>query len=100
MRLTVPGDFDILQALDEHGPRNVPANLAAHIGKSSGYVRTELGKLADYDLVENIGPAERSGLYEITERGRIVYQHRAKYADPDVDFEAFVDAELDRRVDL
>lgn len=94
MRLSAPGNFDILQYLDDNG-RNVAANIHLGIGKSRGYVNSELGKLEHEGLVRKIGPHEQSGLYEITDKGRAVLKHRDKYGRDDVDFDALVEQELD-----
>lgn len=46
--------------------------------------------LEDYDLVEKIGPADRSGLYEITPRGKAALVYRDQYDQTD-DFDALID---------
>ncbi|MFW6376786.1 MAG: winged helix-turn-helix transcriptional regulator [archaeon] len=89
MKLRRPTDFLILGALDAHG-RNVATNLAHHTGKSRKNVNTRLPVLEDYGLVRKIGPAERSGLYEITERGRTALAYRDRYDDVE-DFGALID---------
>jgi len=94
MKLAAPTDFELLSALSD-GKRNTAANLAIEIERNRSYINTRLPVLADYGLVERIGPAERSGLYEITERGLVVLDHREAYDDPDVDFEALVESEVD-----
>lgn len=96
MKLAAPTDFELLRALSD-GKRNNAANLSIELGRNRSYINTRLPILADYGLVERIGPAERSGLYEITEKGRVVLDHRDAYDDPDVDFERFVQSELDER---
>jgi hypothetical protein len=80
MKLRRPTDFLILEALTEHG-RNVATNLAHHTGKSRKNVNTRMPVLADYELVRKIGPAEHSGLYEVTDTGRVALQHRDSYDD-------------------
>lgn len=80
MKLRRPTDFLILEALTEHG-RNVATNLAHHTGKSRKNVNTRMPVLADYELVRKIGPAEHSGLYEVTDAGRVALQHRDSYDD-------------------
>lgn len=92
MRLVRPTDFEILAALDEHG-RNVAPNLSKHTGKTRQNINNRLPVLADYGLVEKIGPAERSGLYEITDLGRVALEHRERYDEVE-DFEAFVEGKL------
>jgi hypothetical protein len=94
MKLAVPTDFEILSELAD-GKRNNAANLALEIGRNRSYINTRLPLLADYGLVDRIGPAERSGLYEITDRGLAVVEHRDAYGDEDVDFEALIDEALD-----
>jgi len=93
MKLAAPTDFELLAALSD-GKRNTAANLAIEIERNRSYINTRLPVLADYGLVERIGPAERSGLYEITPRGRAALRHREEYGDADVDFEALVESEL------
>ena len=92
MHLTIPTDFDILKILTEG--RNVPSNLAARLEKSQGYISGQLPKLADQNLVRRIGPAERAGLYEITDRGEAALELRDEYADTD-DFETLIDDYLE-----
>ncbi|MFB6086743.1 MAG: ArsR family transcriptional regulator [Halodesulfurarchaeum sp.] len=87
MRLAEPTDFQILEALSD-GRRNTAANLSYVLDKDRSYINTRLPILADYDLVERVGPAPNSGLYEITERGRTVIDIRQSAAGPDVDFDA------------
>lgn len=90
MKLRQPTDFLVLQALHNHG-RNVATNLADLTGKSRKNINTRLPVLADYGLVEKIGPAERSGLYEITDLGRRALEHADRYDEVD-DFEALIES--------
>ena len=93
MRLTVPTDFEILQILS-NGRRNNAINIAAHLDKNRSYVNTRLPVLADYGLLDRVGPAPNSGLYEITAKGRVAANHLAEYEDDDVDFEALIEQKL------
>jgi predicted transcriptional regulator len=87
MRLADPTDFQILEALSD-GRRNTAANLSYVLDKDRSYINTRLPILADYELVDRVGPAPNSGLYEITERGRAVIEIRESASEQDVDFEA------------
>lgn len=93
MRLRQPTDFLVLEALHSYG-RNVAPNVAEITGKSRKNVNNRLPVLADYGLVRKIGPAQRSGLYEITERGRVVLQLRDQYEEAE-DFDALVERRLE-----
>ncbi len=90
MRLVQPTDFEILDALSD-GRRNTAANIAHIIDRNRSYINTRLPILADYELVERVGPAPNSGLYEILPRGRAALEHRDKYGGNDVDFDALLD---------
>lgn len=79
MRLRLPTDFLILEALDKHG-RNVATNLEHHTGKSKNNINNRLPYLESYGLVNKVGPAKRSGLYEITDLGRIALKCQDKYS--------------------
>lgn len=92
VKLRRPTDFLILEALDRHG-RNVAPNLAAHTGKNRKNINTRLPVLWDYGLVEKVGPADHSGLYEITDKGRVTLGLRDRYGEAD-DFDALVDERL------
>ncbi|WP_135807156.1 MarR family winged helix-turn-helix transcriptional regulator [Halorussus marinus] len=96
MKLTTPTDFDILAALAD-GKRDNAVNLAHELDKNRAYVNTRLPVLADYGLVERVGPAPNSGLYVITEKGRAVAENRSKYHAEDVDFDAEIDNLLEER---
>ena len=89
MRLRQPTDFLILEALQAQG-RNVATNLAHHTDKSRKNINSRLPVLADYGLVEKIGPAQRSGLYEITKQGRIALMYQDKYDEVE-DFGALIE---------
>jgi DNA-binding HxlR family transcriptional regulator len=89
VKLRQPTDFLILEELEDKG-RNVATNLAAHTGKSRKNINTRLPVLEDYGLVEKIGPAERSGLYEITSLGRAALVYRDQYDETD-DFESLIE---------
>ncbi|MFC4438179.1 MULTISPECIES: winged helix-turn-helix domain-containing protein [Natrialbaceae] len=89
MKLRQPTDFLILEELEDKG-RNVATNLAAHTGKSRKNINTRLPVLEDYSLVRKIGPAERSGLYEITSLGKAALVYRDQYDDAD-DFESLIE---------
>mgnify|MGYP001949176676 CR=1 FL=1 len=89
MKLRQPTDFLILEELEDKG-RNVATNLAAHTGKSRKNINTRLPVLEDYGLVRKIGPAERSGLYEITSLGKAALVYRDQYDEAD-DFEALIE---------
>jgi predicted transcriptional regulator len=93
MRLRQPTDFLILEALHTYG-RNVATNLAKVTGKSRKNVNNRLPVLADYGLVRKVGPAERSGLYEITDSGTIAIELREQYDGTD-EFEALIERRLE-----
>ncbi|UPV75644.1 winged helix-turn-helix domain-containing protein [Halorussus limi] len=93
MKLAEPTDFEILEALEEHG-RNTAQNISLLLDKDRSYVNTRLPHLAELELVKRVGPAENSGLYEITDRGRAVLDHRDSYGDSDVDFDAVVERSI------
>lgn len=90
MKLASPTDFDILDALSD-GKRNTAANLAIEIDRDRAYINTRLPILADYGLIERIGPSPKSGLYEITDDGRTALANRDAYGDDDVDFESVLE---------
>jgi predicted transcriptional regulator len=89
VKLRQPTDFLILEALEDKG-RNVATNLAAHTGKSRKNINTRLPVLEDYGLVRKIGPAERSGLYEISSTGKAALIYQDQYDEAD-DFEALIE---------
>ena len=89
MKLRQPTDFLTLEELEDKG-RNVATNLAAHTGKSRKNINTRLPVLEDYGLVEKIGPAERSGLYEITSLGKAALVYQDQYDEVD-DFEELIE---------
>ena len=94
MRLVQPTDFDILAQLSD-GERNNASNLAIQLDRDRGYINTRLPTLADYDLVERVGPAPKSGLYVITQKGKAAVACREQY-DRHTDFEAVLRSQLDR----
>lgn len=89
MKLRQPTDFLILESLEETG-RNVATNLSHHTGKTRKNINTRLPVLADYGLVQKIGPADRAGLYEITPRGKAALIYRDQYDETD-DFDALIE---------
>ena len=93
MKLRRPTDFLILEALEETG-RNVATNLGYETGVGRKHCNVRLPVLEEHGLVEKIGPAERSGLYQLTELGRSAIAHREDYADVD-DWAARVRADVD-----
>lgn len=93
MNLVSPTDFEILRFLCEEG-RNNAVNLAAGLERDRSYINTRLPVLADYGLLDRIGPAPASGLYEITAKGRLVVDHSDRLDDESLDFDAFIDERL------
>lgn len=69
MQLVDPTDYKILAFLATRG-RNNAVNIAAALEYDRSYVNTRLRALANAELVERVGPASNSGLYELTEAGR------------------------------
>lgn len=88
MKLQQPTDFLILEVLADG--RNVAPNIAQEIDKSRSHVNVRLPVLADYDLVQKVGPAENSGLYELTDKGEAALELRDRYDTAD-DFDTLVD---------
>jgi len=94
VRLRQPTDFLILEALAAYG-RNVATNLSEVTEKSRKNINNRLPVLVDYGLVRKIGPAEHSGLYEITTKGELALDHRDEYDECD-NFEAFLERRLEQ----
>lgn len=87
-------DFKILEALAD-GERNIAANIALEIDADRGYINNRFSYLLSRDLVERVGPKERSGLYQITEKGKVAVEHKQKRLNDEVDdFASFVDDRL------
>lgn len=88
MKLRQPTDFLILEALHTYG-RNVAPNISERCGKSRKNINNRLPVLDDYGLVRKVGPADRAGLYEITEEGIAALELRQEYDLAD-DFESMI----------
>lgn len=69
MQLVDPTDYRILAFLAAGG-RNNAINIAAALELDRSYVNTRLRALAEADLLERVGPAPNSGLYQLTDVGR------------------------------
>lgn len=78
-----------MEALHSYG-RNVAPNIATIADLETDLVIDRLEVLSDVELVSMIGPADESGLFEITERGRIALRLRDQYGEVP-DFEALID---------
>ena len=94
MRLVDPTDFEILSFLDDSG-RNNAINVSTALDLNRSYINTRLRELESQGLLQRVGPATNSGLYELTDRGRAALRHRGKYDDESVDFESLVDDSAD-----
>lgn len=95
VKLVVPTDFEILEAMSD-GKRQTAPNLAELLDKDSKYMNNRLAELAGKGLVEKVGPSNRSGMYVITERGKIAYEHRDEYShDSAREFGALVEKGLE-----
>lgn len=88
MRLTLPTDRMILEEL-KNG-RNVAVNIAAEIDRSPGFLNRRLPELEGHYLVRSVGPADDTGLYELTSRGEAVLRLVDDYSR---------EREFERRVD-
>lgn len=66
--MTHPIDLQALKALSDCR-RNVPVNIAPQTEYRRDYLNQRLPQLAEYDLVERVGPAQDTGLYAITPKG-------------------------------
>jgi len=97
VKLQRPTDFLILEVLADKG-RNVAPNIALEIDKSRSHVNVRLPVLADYRLVRKVGPAESSGLYEITDRGEATLALREQYDSSD-EFEQLVEEYVSGEID-
>jgi len=89
IRLVQPTDFQLLDALSD-GRRDTAANLAVKCDKDRNYLNTRLPVLADEGLVRRIGPAESSGLYQITPRGIAAVNYQSLYEHDRDQFEAIL----------
>lgn len=94
VKLQQPTDFLILGILDEGG-RNVASNISIEIDKSRSHVNVRLPILEDYGLVRKIGPAENSGLYEITKKGQLALKYQDEYSEDQDLFEKAIEGDLD-----
>jgi predicted transcriptional regulator len=79
MRLQLPTDELILETLLDG--RNLAVNIAQEIDRSRNYINQRMGPLMDYGLVEKVGPAEDTGLYQITPKGGAVVLLSDQYAE-------------------
>ena len=94
MKLVDPTDFEILRFLED-GKRNMAANIALEIDRDRAYINSRLPILTDYGLVKKIGPAERSGLYRITEKGLLLIDHRDAYRQGDASLRELIESRLE-----
>lgn len=76
IRLVEPTDFLILDSLADC-ERNGAVNLAQELDIDRNYVNTQLSILVDHELIERVGPAQNSGIYQITPLGVAAIRHRS-----------------------
>lgn len=104
-------EWIILDHLSD-GKRDVAPNIAdasadyeesPEKGFKRSYINTRTPKLRDLGLIERVG-VENSGLYVITEKGKLAVKHRDKYEEiesdddrPIMDFYQFLNDKLEER---
>lgn len=89
VKLTRPTDFEILESFSD-GEQDVGVNVATALDRDRSYINTRIPQLHDYELLEYVGPAERSGVYRITSRGVAALALREEY-DSGREWEQLVD---------
>lgn len=85
--LVEPTDFLILESLADC-ERNGAVNLSQELDMDRSYVNTQLSVLADHELIERIGPAQNSGIYQITPLGVAALRHQSLYSTNPEQFES------------
>lgn len=70
-------DWGILERCSEN--RETRSNLSVLLDVTPNYVSKELSKLTKMELIKEVGPAERSGMYVTTTKGDFVLNKRKKY---------------------
>ncbi|UWG47031.1 Transcriptional regulator, MarR family [Halanaeroarchaeum sp. HSR-CO] len=94
MRLNLPVDLQILREMAD-GRRQTAKNLSAILDRDNNYVNNRVVQLEGDGLLERVGPAENSGLYEITEVGHRALRYQDKYEHGiGFEFGQFVKGEL------
>ena len=97
--LTVPTDLEIAELLST-GERQTPANVAAHLDHDSRYMSERLRNLEGRGYIRDAPPAERSGMYELTNRGAVAAFHIHTYVrDHHRMFHGSTEAILDNQPD-
>jgi len=81
-KLKRPVDFEVLEALSD-GQRDVGVNVAQRLDRNRSYINMRLPRLEDYELLDRVGPSERSGLYEITPKGVAALRLQGQYEQDD-----------------
>jgi len=89
IRLVEPTDFIILESLTD-GERNGAVNLAQELDMDRSYVNTRLSILADHKLLDRIGPAQNSGIYQITPLGVAAARHQTLHSTNPAQFESTI----------
>ncbi len=79
--LTKMSDLDFRHLFCLADGRQTPANLDALLGEKFTHsnIRKRLPELVEKGYVQKVGPAEQSGLYEITVEGMVAGQHAHTY---------------------
>ena len=99
MQLTPTIDFRILEVYAD-GRRNVPVNIALLLDEKRNTINPRHSQLRQTGLIRRIGPADTSGLYEITARGRAALQVQHRYGEADLDFAGLVADRLHDHYDI
>lgn len=76
--LTVPTEPEILEILS-NGDRQTPANVAAHLDRNPQYMSQLLRILEEREYIRDAPPADRSGMWELTDLGAIAAFHIHTY---------------------
>lgn len=70
-------DWGLLENCSQN--RETRANLSVMLDVTPNYVSKELSKLSKLELIEEVGPAENSGMYVTTSKGDYTLEKQDKY---------------------
>lgn len=94
MTLSTPIDFEILDAMED-GTRQTAPNLAVLLEYDRGYVNNRLAALERGGFLRKVGPADNSGICEISERGKLALEYEDSYSRDTADtFRATLERQL------